>query len=68
MNMEKKFNYEASVKKLEQIVAQLESGELELEKMLKLYEEGTRLAVACGKALDAAELKITELSENGASE
>lgn len=57
-----KMNYEKSVKKLETIVDKLENGNLSLEEMLKLYEEGTALAASCAKSLDAAELKITELT------
>ena len=33
-----------------------------LEEMIKLYEEGTALAAKCAKVLDAAQLKITELT------
>lgn len=62
------FNYEQAVKKLEGIVKQLESSDLPLEEMLKLYEEGTLLAAQCGKALDRAELKITQLTHGGAEE
>lgn len=61
-----KFNYEKSVKRLEEIVGRLEGEQLPLEEMMKLYEEGTGLAVECEKALDCAELKITQLSLKGA--
>ncbi len=64
----KDFNYEQSVKKLEEIVKKLESSDLPLEEMLKLYEEGTLLAARCGKALDEAELKITQLTAEGAGD
>ncbi|MBQ3045853.1 MAG: exodeoxyribonuclease VII small subunit [Clostridia bacterium] len=57
-----KINYEKSVARLEEITDKLENGNLPLEEMMKLYEEGTALAAKCAKVLDAAQLKITELS------
>ena len=61
--MSKVFEYEESVKRLEEIVRKLESGELSLDDSVKLYEEGTRLSAECYKKLKNAEQKITELSE-----
>ena len=58
-----KINYEKSVARLEEIVDKLESGNLSLEEMMKLYEEGTSLAAKCSKKLDEAQLKINELSK-----
>ncbi|MBQ0135867.1 MAG: exodeoxyribonuclease VII small subunit [Oscillospiraceae bacterium] len=55
-------SYEQSMSKLEKIVAQLESGELGLEESLKLFEEGTKLAADCNKALNEAEQKIYKLN------
>ncbi len=57
-----KLNYEKAVERLEEIVDKLENGNLPLEDMMKLYEEGTVLAANCAKSLEAAELKITELT------
>lgn len=67
LNMEK-MNYEKSVSRLEEIVDKLENGNLSLEEMMKLYEEGTALAAKCAKSLDAAQLKLTELSAGKAKE
>lgn len=61
LSMEK-MTYEKAVARLEEIVDKLENGNLTLEEMMKLYEEGTSLAAKCSKSLDAAQLKITELS------
>jgi exodeoxyribonuclease VII small subunit len=58
-----KMTYEKAVERLEEIVEMLENGNLPLEKMMKLYEEGTSLAAKCAKSLDAAQLKISEFSE-----
>ena len=54
---------EQSIQRLEQIVAELERGEQELETALASYEEGITLARSCLGRLKAAELKIEELSE-----
>lgn len=62
--MRKNMTYEAAMKRLEEIVTALESGELPLDKSLKLYEEATELSAFCKKYLDAAEGKLTILSEN----
>ena len=57
-----KMSYEKAVERLEEIVEKLENGNLPLEDMMKLYEEGTALAAKCSKSLDEAQLKITELT------
>ena len=54
-------NFEESLKKLENIVAQLEQGDLTLENSLKLFEEGVGLSTACKQELDAAEGKVQQL-------
>lgn len=54
----KKKSFEESMKRLEEIVAQLEQGESGLDQSLKLFEEGTKLAVGCTKMLDEAEQKV----------
>lgn len=58
-------NFEASLKRLEEITALLENGGLELEESLKLFAEGTSLLSECEKYLDSAELKIKKLFEGG---
>lgn len=51
-------NFEASLKELEQIVEQLEAGDLPLEKSLALFEQGVRLSRDCQKRLDQAERRV----------
>lgn len=58
-------SYEASLKRLEEIVSLLENGGLPLEDTLKLFSEGTALISECSKYLDNAEQKITKLLDNG---
>lgn len=59
----KKQTYEESMKALEDIVAKLENGDVPLDESLKLFEEGTKLAAFCSKALDTAEQMILTLSQ-----
>jgi exodeoxyribonuclease VII small subunit len=60
MSAEKSF--EASLEELEQIVRQLEAGDLPLEKSLELFEQGVRLSRECQKRLDEAERKVEILT------
>lgn len=53
-----KDNFEGAMKKLEEIVHDLETGDLPLEESLKKFEEGVRLSQACFRKLDEAEKKI----------
>jgi exodeoxyribonuclease VII small subunit len=62
---EKKF--EAALTRLEEIVKELETGDLPLEQSLKLFEEGIKLSRLCNKRLDDAERRVEILlkSKNG---
>mgnify|MGYP000380274328 FL=1 len=53
--------FEEAFKRLETIVAQLESGEESLENSLELFEEGIQLAETCRTKLDKAEQVISKL-------
>ena len=53
-----KMNYEKAVERLEEIVDKLENGNLPLEDMMKLYEEGTVLAANAQKVLMRLSLKL----------
>lgn len=54
-------SFEESTRRLADIVAQLESGDLPLERSLALFEEGVRLARAAQARLDTAEKRVEEL-------
>ena len=56
-------SFEESIARLEEIAAALEKGDAQLADSLKLFEEGTKLAAACGKMLDAAEQKVMKLAK-----
>lgn len=55
---EKPKSFEASLEALEQIVHQLEDGDLPLEKSLELFEDGIRLSRQCQERLNQAERRI----------
>lgn len=60
--MKEEIKFEQAMEKLEQIVSQLESGEVSLEDALKKYEEGVRLSRLCTEKLNQAERKIELLT------
>lgn len=59
----KQLSFETAIGELEQIVAQLESGDLELEQSLKLFERGIELTRTSHKKLQDAEQKVQILME-----
>lgn len=63
-------SFEAALKRLEEIVSEMERGELKLDAMLKRFDEGMRLAKFCSGKLEEAEKKIEVLvkKENGGFE
>lgn len=56
-------SFEACIKRLDEIVSLMESGETTLDESLKLFEEGAKLAATCNKLLTTAEQKITKLTQ-----
>jgi exodeoxyribonuclease VII small subunit len=60
-NEEQSKSFEASLEALEQIVRELESGDLPLEKSLELFEDGIRLSRQCQERLNQAERRIEVL-------
>lgn len=56
-----KITFEIAMKQLEQIVQELESGNLSLEDSIKKFEEGIKLSKFCSAKLDETEKKITLL-------
>jgi exodeoxyribonuclease VII small subunit len=56
-----KVDLEKALAELEEIVAQLESGELTLEKSLKQFERGVKLSRECQAALKDAEQRVQML-------
>lgn len=60
-NAEQAKTFEASLEALEQIVHELERGDLPLEKSLELFEQGIRLSRQCQERLSQAERRIEVL-------
>ena len=58
--------FEDCLQRLEEVVNQLERGEVPLEQALKLFEEGVQLSNSCRKELEEAEGKVEILlKQNG---
>ena len=59
--------FEDALKRLEEIVDELEGGSQSLDEALKKYEEGIKLSKLCAKQLEAAKKKVEILmkSEDG---
>jgi len=57
-------SYEAALKELESMVAQMESGQLPLADLLSGYQRGAELLAFCRAQLDAVEQQIQVL-DNG---
>ena len=66
--MPKEPKFEEMMKKLEDIVDSLESGQMPLEESLKKYEEGARLLRLCRKRLDETRRKVELLVKKGLAE
>lgn len=54
-------SFEDNLKRLEEIVRQMERGDVPLDKSLELFQEGTALLQTCGKLLDEAELQVKKV-------
>lgn len=65
---EKKLTFEQAMNRLEEIVAQLETGDHPLDRSLSLYEEGAKLMKQCSAMLDKAEQKVMKLKTDGNGE
>lgn len=63
---DKQPGFEKSLERLEEIVHEMESGTLSLDKMMKHFEEGMNLVKACSEKLNEVEHKIEILvKKNG---
>jgi exodeoxyribonuclease VII small subunit len=54
-------DFESALKSLEDIVVQLEAGDLTLDRALELFEEGIGISRFCSSKLDEAERKVEVL-------
>lgn len=60
--------FEDNLKKLEDLVGKMESGELSLDDMIKSFEDGRKLVVECQKDLEAIRQRIEKVTKNGSVE
>ncbi len=68
MTAAKNFNLEKSLANLEELVEELESGDLPLETAMKKFEEGIKLTRGCQTALKEAEQKVQILLKSAGGE
>ena len=61
--MKKSQDFEIKIKRIEEIIDVLDDGEIPLEEMLKIYEEGMKITSECKDFLNKAELKIIDISK-----
>lgn len=55
-------DFESALKSLEEIVSQLEGGDLTLDRALELFEQGVKLSRFCSDKLEEAERKVEVLT------
>ena len=63
-----KKTFETAMKQLEQIVQDLETGDMPLEKAIKKFEEGIQISKYCSGKLDESEKRITLLMRDSDGE
>ena len=61
-NKDEELNFSQALQQLETMLAQLESGEIELEEAMELFEQGSALAERCREMLANAEQRLEELA------
>ena len=66
--IENNIKFEDAVKKIEEIVKNLERGDVPLDRALELFEEGTALIKLCGTMLDNAEQIVVKLQKGADGE
>jgi exodeoxyribonuclease VII small subunit len=61
-------SFEAAFDELQRVVEQLEDGGVDLETALQLFNQGSQLASTCETLLDNAQLQVTRLTPESASD
>ncbi|MNI60321.1 Exodeoxyribonuclease 7 small subunit [compost metagenome] len=65
MAQEQEMSFEEAMKQLEDVVSQLEHGDVPLEKAIDLFQTGMKLSQLCGQKLSQVERKIEMIVEEG---
>ena len=60
--------FEDNLKKLEELVNKMESGEMGLDEMIKAFEEGRKLVTECQNDLTSIRLRIEKVTKEGGVE
>jgi len=60
--------FEDNLKKLETLIARMESGELKLDEMITAFEEGRKLVTACQQDLESIHQRIEKVTATGTVE
>ena len=60
--------FEDNLKRLEELVGQMESGALKLDDMIKAFEEGRKLVTDCQRDLESIRLRIEKVTKAGTVE
>ncbi len=68
MSDKKELDFENSLRRLEDLVAKMESGELSLEQMISHFEEGSQLVENCNARLTEVEKRIEKLVKTSSGE
>ncbi len=58
-------SFETGLRELEQIVKEMESGDLPLERALELFEKGMKVSETCRRQLEEAETRVEVLVRKG---
>ncbi len=61
----KTLSFEESLARLESLIQSMEEGDVPLEKLVLAYEQGSQLLKNCENHLKSAELKISQIKEDG---
>lgn len=61
----KEMRFEDALAKLEQLVAEMESGRLPLDSMVGKFEEGRKLADFCSRELESIKRRIEQVTAEG---
>ena len=57
-------SFEEALKRLEEIVELMEQGNVPLDEVMKMYEEGVAISKECLEQLNNAELKLKRLAKD----
>lgn len=66
--MPKKISIEEAFERMDEIIEQMQSGELSLEDSFKKYEEGMKLVKTCSESIDKVEKKLITLENHSGAQ